>query len=152
MKKIIFLTAFLASSLSFGADWRYAASTDADSYWVDKSFYKYDSKNNSIDVWSKSVTKKLGLNEFYTKSKSLDKYSCVDKAVKNIAYVEYNVDGSVSKSSTSAASKFTIIFPDSIAESIWEIACSTKGKGFKFSKFQQQFFDASSAEFKSKFE
>ena len=35
---------FLASSLSFGADWRYAASTDADSFWVDKSFYKYDSK------------------------------------------------------------------------------------------------------------
>lgn len=135
MRKYIALLATLISTSAFSADWVYAVSSGTESFWIDKSFYKFDTKSKTVDVWSKSIKKNLS-NEFYTGSKSLIRYSCLDKTSKILAHVEYRSDGSVSSSKTSPETKFSLIFPDSIAEGMWSIACSSKGKGFTFSKMQ----------------
>ena len=46
MKRLILICGLLASSFSFGADWVFVTETsDADEdYYVDKSYYKYNSK------------------------------------------------------------------------------------------------------------
>lgn len=138
MKKLILICGLLVSSFSFGADWVYATSSNTESFWIDKGFYKYNTKNNTVDVWSKAIKKKLSGDDFYTSSKSLDRYSCLDKSSKNLAYVEYREWGEVSKSSSTASKAFSIIFPDSIAESILEASCGSKGRGFKFTKRQSE--------------
>ncbi|WP_335955265.1 surface-adhesin E family protein [Acinetobacter guillouiae] len=136
MKIWVLICGLLASSLSFGADWVYVNSSNSESFWVDKGFYKYNVKNNTVDVWNKAIKKKSNSNDFYTSSKSLERYSCMDKSSKNLAYVEYKESGEVSKSYSTPSKSFSVIFPDSIAEGIWEVACSSKGRGFRFSKKQ----------------
>lgn len=126
----------LISSFCFGTDWIYVGSSSTESFWVDRSYYHYHSKTNTVDVWSKSVKKKINDDEFYTDSKSLDRYTCTGKSMKNLAYVEYFEGGAVSKTITTPSRDFSIIFPDSIAEGIWEVACKSKGKGFIFTKSQ----------------
>lgn len=135
MKKILLMCGLLTSSFSFGASWTYVTSSNAESFWIDKAFYKYDPKSNTVDVWSRSDKSKAN-NEVYTSSKSLERYSCGGKKSKNLAYAKYNENGEVIKSITKPESEFSIIFPDTIAEAIWSVACSTKGKGFKFTKRQ----------------
>lgn len=136
MKKLILICGLLVSGFSSGADWTYATSTGNESFWVDKSFYKYDGNAKTVDVWSKSIKKKLYSNDFYTSSKTLYRFSCPLKKVKQLAYVEYKEDGDTLKSTTKPEPNFNIIFPDSIGEGIWEVACKTNGKGFKFTKQQ----------------
>ena len=136
MKKLILICGLLVSGFSFGADWVYAASSNSESFWVDRGFYKYNIKNNTVDVWNKTIKKKSNSDDYYTSSKSLDRYSCLDKSTKNLAYVEYEEWGTVSKSNSTPSKAFSIIFPDSIAEGIWKVACESKGKGFMFTKGQ----------------
>ena len=136
MKKIILICGMLASGFCFGANWTYVTSSNLESFYVDKDFYKYDSKSNTVDVWSKSVKKKIYLDEFYTNTKSLDRYSCGGKKSKTLASIKYNEDGEVLKSTTKPENDFSLIFPDSIGEGIWYVACGTKGKGFRFTKQQ----------------
>lgn len=136
MNKKILICSLLISTVSFGADWVYVTTGASESFYVDRSFYKYDVKNKTVDVWSKTVKKKLYGDGFYTSSKSLDRYSCSNKETKGLAYVQYHDDGNVLKSTTVSDRNFSIIFPDSIAESIWNVACVTNGKGFKFTKNQ----------------
>lgn len=130
------------SGLSFGAKWTYATSGSLESYYVDRDFYNYDAKNDTVDVWTKSVKKKVYVDEFYTNSKALDRYSCANKKTKNLAFVEYDEQGGSLRSSTKPQSEFSLIFPDSIGEGIWSVACGAKGKGFRFTKSQLEIIPA----------
>lgn len=136
MKRLIFVCGVLASGFSFGADWVYITSSKSETFYIDKAFYNYNARNKTIDVWSKSV-KNMGYgNEPYTSSKSLKKYSCSNKSSKYLAYVEYYENGSVLRSISTPNKNFSVIFPDTIEEAIWKAACSSNGKGFKFTKTQ----------------
>ncbi|EHU1846328.1 surface-adhesin E family protein [Acinetobacter baumannii] len=134
MKKLILLLGFSVSNLCFAADWVYVAAGGGQNFFIDKSFYKYDAANKTVDVWSKATQKKLNDDLYYTESKTLIRYLCPSKSSKNLATISYSESGSVIKSSTKPAPDFSIIFPDTIDETIWEVACSTRGKGFKLYK------------------
>ena len=71
MKRLILICGLLASSFSFGADWVFVTETsDADEdYYVDKSYYKYNSKTGVSEVWYKQ-SRFEGLQE-YIASKTL---------------------------------------------------------------------------------
>ncbi|WP_154650429.1 surface-adhesin E family protein [Acinetobacter tjernbergiae] len=146
MKKFILACGLIIPSISFGADWGYVVSTDDTSYWIDKEFYKYDFKNNKVDIWVKSVSKKSNEMKFYTKSKLLNRYSCINKEYRNIAYSEYTEDNKVTYSASVPEENIRVIFPETIAEELWKVACKTKGKGLKFTKYQQQIVDVSTLE------
>ena len=138
MKKLILICGLLASGFSFGANWTYVTSSNLESFYIDKDFYKYDVKNKTVDVWSKSEKKKIYLDEFYTSSKSLSRYSCINKQAKTLAYINYNEEGIAIKSSTKPEGEFSLIFPDSIGEGMWEVACRSKGKGFVFPEYRPE--------------
>lgn len=116
------------SSNAIAANWQYATSTKQEKFYIDKAFYNYNKTANTVEVWSKTETK---TSPIYTSSKSLIQYDCKGKRSKTLAYIKYGSSGLVIQSSSNP-SKFDIIFPDSVDEAIWEISCSTKGKGFKF--------------------
>ena len=128
MKKIILICGLLASSFSFGADWFYVVeSSDADTdYYIDKSYYKYDSKTGVSEVWSK-VNKFRDLNE-YTDSKTLSAYDCINKRGKTLAQVSYTYEG-YSNQTITKPTPYSVIFPDTVGEDLWVAACKTKGKG-----------------------
>ena len=141
MKKLILTFGLLASSFSFGADWVYITNGGGHNFFIDKSFYKYDSSNKTVDVWTKTTKKKLFDESYYTSSKTLTKYSCANKEAQILANIEYDANGSVLSSNTKPSSRFELIFPDSVGETIWNSSCSSKGKGFIFSKYEPEFVD-----------
>lgn len=114
------------------------SSSNGDTYYVDESFFKYDSKNQTMDVWDKSEKKKTLSDDTYTSSKSLTRYSCSDKSLKILAIVEYNFDGTVRNSSTTPSKNFSLIFPETISEAFWHVACDNKGKGLKMKEYKPQ--------------
>lgn len=128
MKKLILICGLLASGFSFGADWVYVVeSSDADTdYYIDKSYYKYDSKTGVSEVWSK-VNKFRDLNE-YTDSKTLSAYDCINKRGKTLAQVSYTYEG-YSNQTITKPTPYSVIFPDTVGEDLWVAACKTKGKG-----------------------
>lgn len=129
MRKLIFLAAVLSlSNFCFGADWVYVTeSSDADTdYYIDKSYYKYDSKTGVSEVWYK-VNKFRGLSE-YTDSKNLSAYDCINKKARTLAQANYTYEG-YSNKTTSKPTPYSVIFPDSVGEDLWLAACKTKGKG-----------------------
>jgi len=134
MRIILFAIGAVISSLSYGANWVYVTSTGVESFFIDKDFYKYDRKNNTVDVWSKSITKKTLSSEFYTNAKFLERFSCTDKKSKTLAIVIYHENGGVLRSNSQPEYNFSLIFPETIAEGLWKVACDSKGNGFKFTK------------------
>lgn len=138
MKKLILIFGLFASNFSFGADWKYIAEGGGLTFYVDKSFYKYDTANKSIDVWTKTAKKKLFDEGYYDSSKTLTRYSCANKESKLLANIEYDANGAVLNSNTKPNSRFELIFPDSVAEMIWSSSCLSKGKGFSFSKYEPE--------------
>ncbi|MEO9279249.1 surface-adhesin E family protein [Acinetobacter sp. WA-87] len=144
MKKIFLLLGLLSPINCFAANWVYVTSSSNESYYVDKDYYHYDAKNKTVEIWSKSVGKKSDGSGFYTSSKSLDKYYCSMKKFKSIAFVEYAQSGNVTKSRDTPSANLNLIFPETIAEGIWKVACNSNGKGFRFSKYQSETGDASS--------
>lgn len=137
MKRLILICGLLASGFSFGADWVYVTSgANSENFWIDKSFYKYDVKNSTVDVWVRSTKAKLYDEGSYVTSKTLDRISCGAKKSKTLAFIKYNESGETIKSNSKPDSEFSLIFPDTIGESIWEASCKTKGRGFKFTETQ----------------
>lgn len=131
----------LASSFSFGADWVYIVSGGGHDFYIDKGFYKYDVRTKTADVWTKSMKKKSVKDEHYTDSKSLIRYACSSKNSKVLANINYNEDGSSIKSSSTPNVSFSVIFPDTIDEDIWQASCESKGKGFVFQKYKSGIID-----------
>ncbi|MFX9828956.1 surface-adhesin E family protein [Acinetobacter baumannii] len=131
MKNLILVLGLSLSNLCFGADWVYVTSGGNQNFFIDQNYYKYDVTQKTVDVWSKVTQKKLMEDDYYTKSKTLIRYLCPSKSSKNLATVTYDESGNVFKSSTKPAPGFSLIFPETVDEKIWEVACSTKGKGLK---------------------
>ncbi|MFN3073190.1 surface-adhesin E family protein [Acinetobacter sp. TY2] len=141
MKKILFICGLLSPGLSFGADWKYAAigAQDDRAIYVDSSQYNYDKKNNSIKAWFKTDSyEDDNSKKTYTRSKKLFQFSCLDNKMKLLAYVNYDKKGNVISSSQldSKEVKYDIVIPDTVGESLWKVACISKGNGFRYPKYQ----------------
>lgn len=132
MKKLILISSLLISSFSFGADWALVTQSEDNesSYFVDKSYYKYDAKNKMVEIWVQTKEyKSPNSMEKFVSTKALAQYDCIGKRSKALASIKYNSDGYVLSSSSQPSKSFDIIFPDTIGESYWEAACKTKGNG-----------------------
>lgn len=132
MKRLILICGLLASSFSFGADWVLVTQSEDNesSYYIDKSYYKYDFKNKNSQIWVQTKKYKgTSSMEQYVSSKGLTLYDCKDKRYKNLASLGYGSDGSVLNSFNQPAKEFSVVFPDTVGESYWEAACKTKGNG-----------------------
>ncbi len=128
MKKLILICGLLASSFSFSADWVFVTETsNADEdYYIDKSHYKYNGKTGVSEVWYKQ-NKFEGLQE-YVASKTLKAFDCIGKRERALAQVTYTYNGYSNKTITNPT-PYSVVFPDTVGESLWEAACKTKGKG-----------------------
>lgn len=132
MKKLIFISGLLVSGFSSGADWVLVTQSDdlESSHYIDKSYYKYDSKNMTSQIWVQTQDyKKYNSMEKYVSSKGLTLYDCASKRYKNLASISYRSDGFVLNTFNQPAKDFSVIFPDTVGESYWNAACKTKGKG-----------------------
>ena len=141
MKKLILISGLLVSTICFGADWKYAAmgAQDDRAIYVDSSQYNYDKKNNSIKAWFKTDSYvDDNSKDTYTRSKNLFQFSCLDNKIKLLAYVNYDKKGNVISSNQldSKEAKYSAVIPDTVGESIWKVACISKGKGFRYPKYQ----------------
>lgn len=142
MKKILFIAGLFAGSFSYGANWVYVTSSSSNqNFYIDKDFYKYNNNLKTVDVWDKTTKKKLFEDGYYTQSKTLTKYSCENKSAKTLAFVNYNESGETLKSSTKPEGEFSLIFPDSVGETMWRVVCDSRGKGFKFPTYNPDFVD-----------
>ena len=132
VKKLILIFGLFASGFSFGADWVLVTQSDDNesNYYIDKSYYKYDSKNMTAQIWVQTENyKKSNSMEKYVSSKGLTLYDCTGKRYKNLASISYRSDGFVLNTFNQPAKDFSVIFPDTVGESYWDAACKTKGKG-----------------------
>lgn len=126
MKKIILLSALMFSAHIYAAEWVFAAASKQDNFYVDKAYYKYNKSNGISELWWKS--EKL-IEKPYTTSKGLTQYDCINKKSRSLAYVEYRYDGSVLPTAKTKDKNYGIIYPDTVDEELWKIACHAKGKG-----------------------
>lgn len=141
MKKLILICGLLVSSFSFGADWKYATmgTSNDRAIYVDSSQYNYDGKSNSIKVWFKTDSYvDDDSKDTYTRSKNLFQFSCIDNKLKLLAYVNYDQKGNVVSSDQLESNevKYSTVIPDTIGESLWKVSCISKGKGFRYPKYQ----------------
>lgn len=140
MKRFILIIGLLSSGFSFGADWKFAAvGANGDRMYVDSSQYNYNKKTNTIAAWFEIVKYKNSEgDETYVDSKYLFQFSCLDKKSKLLAYVNYNTNGEVISSDSRDGKnvKFNIIIPDSVGEDLWKVACTSRGNGFRYPKYQ----------------
>lgn len=144
MEKLILICGVLASSFSFGADWVLVAQSDdsESNHYIDKSYYKYDSKNMTSQIWVQTEKYKTHNSmEKYISSKGLTLYDCAGKRYKNLASISYRSDGFVLNTFNQPAKDFSVIFPDTVGESYWNAACKTKGKGLYLPP-QREFINA----------
>lgn len=126
MKILILFFGLVVSNLSFGAAWMFVAeSSDLDKdYYVDTESYKYNKENAKAILWYKRNVFS-GLKE-YTDTKTLIEYDCNNKKERYLAQSRYDIDGN-SLSQTNTPSTTMHIIPDTLGESLWEVACKTKG-------------------------
>lgn len=137
MKKILLICGFLVSGLTHGANWAYVTSSATDEdYYVDKNYLNYNAKTGVSEIWVQSKRSSLtDKSKIYVNSKALIQYSCSAKKQRTITSIEYFDNGSVSNSRTVPAKEFSIIFPDTVAETLWEAACLKKGKGIYLPRY-----------------
>lgn len=119
------------------ADWFYVTTGANEDFYIDRSYYKYNSQDKTVDVWTRT-DKESSANkgERRTTSKTLTRYSCSNKSSRQLADASYLEDGSVLRQTSTPQSKFDMIFPDTVGENIWEVSCKTQGKGFKFPDYR----------------
>lgn len=128
MKKLLLVCSLIVPAFGFAAEWEFVTETsdhDTDHY-IDKTYYKYNDKTNTAEIWHQRRSF-FGLEE-YIEAKTLSVYDCIGKKDRTLAQVTYTYTGDV-KQTITTPSPYTIIFPDTIGESLWEAACKTKGKG-----------------------
>lgn len=132
MKRLILICGLLASSFSFGADWVFVTSSQNNSkYYIDYDYYKYDKTLNTSELWYK--VEDVGVSKPYTERKVLTKYNCKDKESKDLSIVTYFPTGNVKDTySSNYYSEYKTIFPDTVGEDLYNVACSTPNKGLDF--------------------
>lgn len=134
----------LIPAFSFGADWVLVTQSDdsESNHYIDKSYYKYDSKNMTSQIWTQTEKYKTPNSmEKYVSSKGLTLYDCVGKRYKNLASISYSSNGFILNNFNQPAKDFSVIFPDTVGESYWNAACKTKGKGLYLPP-QREFINA----------
>lgn len=141
MKKLILTCGLLTSSFGFSAEWKYATNGGQDdrAIYVDSSEYNYDKKSNSIKAWFKTDSYVDDNSKVtYTRSKNLHQFSCLDNKMRLLAYVNYDKNGNVLSSNQLDGKevRYSTVIPDTVGESIWKVACISKGKGFRYPKYQ----------------
>jgi hypothetical protein len=132
MKKLILICGLLASGLSFGADWVFATSSkDGSSYYIDYDYYKYDKVLNTSDIWYK--VEEISGGKSYTERKALTKYNCKYKEYKDLSIATYLPSGSTKDTySSNYYSEYRTVFPDTVGEDLYNVACGTPSKGLDF--------------------
>ncbi|MFJ1518455.1 surface-adhesin E family protein [Acinetobacter sp. ABJ_C1_1] len=126
MNKILIFFVVFISSYTTAADWVFATKTKQENFYVDRTYYKYQKKDGLAEIWWKSEKR---IDEPYTTSKALIQYDCLRKKSRYQAYVDYNYDGSVKSEPKYLDKTFGIVYPDTVDEELWKIACNTKGNG-----------------------
>lgn len=132
MKKLILICGLLASGFSFGADWVYVTnSKDGSRYYVDYDYYKYDKTLNTSELWYKA--EEVSNGNPYTERKALTKYNCKHKEYKDLSIATYFPSGSIKNTySSNYYSEYRTIFPDTVGEDLYSVACGTPNKGLDF--------------------
>ena len=126
MNKFYLLLISFFCSNTFAAEWVNVTSSSQDTFYVDKSYYKFNKDKGISEIWTKT---EKNIEEPYTFTKSLVQYDCNNKKSRYLAYIEYKKDGSVANAPRNLDKSFSIIYPDTVDETLWEISCKTNGKG-----------------------
>ena len=125
----------LVSFHGFCADWKPISYTEKPSIsatYIDSGQYKYKPSGSTVEMWSKTVKfdDKIG---WYKISSELSLYSCNSKKYQVLYTILYDADGNVTYSSKGNNS-YDFVVPDTLGDSKWNVACTTKGKGFYLPK------------------
>ena len=123
----------LASGASFGANWIYIGSDSTDSkFYIDYDYYKYSKTINTVDLWYRVDSESNGKS--YTSQKTLTRYDCNNKKYKDLSRVNYFSSGIVSDTYEHhpSLSEYRVVFPDTMGEVLWGVACGTPSKGLDF--------------------
>lgn len=135
-----------SSTFSFGADWVWIGSdTQGNTFFVDRDYYSYNKQLKTTDLWymvtkennvAKLVDQQASLPKrsdgyVYTSSKELVRYNCAQKRSKKLAGIFYSPSGSV-LSTNEVGTNYSTIYPDTVNELFWQIACDTRSKGLDF--------------------
>ncbi|RZG47042.1 surface-adhesin E family protein [Acinetobacter wuhouensis] len=132
MKRLILICGFLASSFSFGADWRMLeTSASGTKIYIDKESFKYTPYDGSVEIWVKGVrssTEKTidGSSEY----KMLNTYFCKTRKMSTAYSVYYKADGSVINSGNINSGNAEII-PETISEGIFKHVCKNPKNGLE---------------------
>ncbi|MRT39214.1 hypothetical protein GJV03_18815 [Acinetobacter sp. RIT698] len=146
MKSLLLIFCLLVSSFCFGVDWKYVSLGALDEYdkgiYVDSSQYNYDKKKNSIKAWFKTESydgyEGFRNNITYTRSKNLYEFLCVENKMRLLTYEYYDSKGNIYASNQfdSREVEYNTVTPGTLGESLWKVACISKGKGFRYHKDQ----------------
>lgn len=142
MKKLILICGLLASGLSFGADWVHVGSDSTGlKFYIDYDYYNYSKTISTVDLWYK--VNKESNSKSYTSQKALTRYDCNNKKYKNLSVATYYPSGTVvdTYEHNPLASAYRMVFPDTIGEALWGVACDTPGKGLDFKYPNLEGFD-----------
>lgn len=132
MKKVIFISGLLASTICFGADWVYVGSSDGgNKFYIDFDYYDYDKRGNTVKLWYK--VDKYHNGRYYTEQKVFAEHYCSSSRFKTLSAVHYYPNGVVSKTFESDyLTQSTRVFPETTGEFLYKVACDTPGKGLDF--------------------
>jgi hypothetical protein len=129
------------SPLSFTADWVWVTSdVQGNTFYVDRDHYSFNKEKKTSDLWymvkkenklAKLLDSEITQIQLYTSSKEFVRYSCSQKKAKRLAVINYGISGDV-LSTQEGSSTYSTIYPDSVNELLWQIACDTPAKGFDF--------------------
>ncbi|MEW7119950.1 surface-adhesin E family protein [Acinetobacter nosocomialis] len=141
MKKIVLTCGLLISISTFGADWKYVAMGGENdrAIYVDNSQYMYNKKNNTVKAWFKTVSyMDTEGSDTYIKSKNFYQFSCSDKKIKLLGYVNYDKNAAITSTDQrdEKEAKYNLVIPDTIGEDLWKASCLSEGNGFRLPKLQ----------------
>ncbi|MCM1964198.1 hypothetical protein NCY62_13735 [Acinetobacter pittii] len=141
MRRIVLVCGLLASGFAYSADWVYVTkSKDGEKYYVDYDYYKYDKKSNNSELWYK--VEGINNGNSYTERKVLTKYSCNSKLYKDLSIATYFPSGMVKDTySSNYYSEYRTVFPDTVGEELYKVACDTPEKGLDFKNLNIEMYD-----------
>lgn len=132
MRNVLFIVFFIAiSSASYSQNdttkWKYIDSSVKGDMWY--HYYKpMSNENGQIKIWTKIITNNYeveGKNYKNAYSIMLLIEDCNKQLVKILANTIYDADGTVLQTNDFENSKFDLIFPDSMSETLANRICKT---------------------------
>lgn len=131
MKNTVLLAFFFVLSIkAFSQEWRYITSSKDNSskYYMKPQISKNET---TVKVWEKNISNKTNyfdgigntVTAYNTKAISLKEYNCSNNQNRFLTMNIYNENGDVIKK-VDYPSKWTIIFPDTIGEVLYNYVCA----------------------------